>query len=215
MFLYVYQSELIHNVTAHAGEWDLYTNTERVGDQNREIREIVTHKQKTEDRDKNALAIVFLRSAFVLSKYVATICLPPQDYKFVPGENCNSCAWQSDESLFNRHTSNYNFLSNYIVRIWLVLQWKCNVPQMKLRVRTIILYLRYKIKRTDYQKKKRRNTCFYNVIYFLTFHALFSYTNSFSSFLIYVRKLLSHVLVVKLGQKEFKKTRCSTVRLTS
>lgn len=125
--MYVYQSEFKQNTIVRAGDWDLYSAIERFHDQNREIREIITHKQKTEDGDKNALAIVFLNSAFILSMHVATICLPPQGYKFIPGENCNSCAWRIDETPNKRHDSNYNFLSNYIVRTRPILYLKCNV----------------------------------------------------------------------------------------
>lgn len=117
LFFYVYQSEFLKNLIVRAGDWDVYTKIERYRDQNREIREVVAHKQNADNENMNGLVMVFLKSAFVLNKHVATICLPPQGYTFIPGENCNSCSWRSDETPYKRRTSNYNFLPNYIVLV--------------------------------------------------------------------------------------------------
>lgn len=78
-----------------AGEWDTQIKTEQYPHQDRDVQQIIVHKDFHKGNLANDIAIVVLNEPFSISETVQPICLPPQDFNF-DYSRCLASGWGKD-----------------------------------------------------------------------------------------------------------------------
>jgi plasma kallikrein len=84
-------------LTVRAGEWDVSNKDELYQVEDRDVVEIITHKNFNEKTLSNDVALLFIASPFPMNvPTIATICLPPTGYNAV-GQQCVVSGWGKDQ----------------------------------------------------------------------------------------------------------------------
>lgn len=78
-----------------AGEWDTRNQDEKWPHQDRDVYEIVIHKDYHRPALRNDIALLFLNESMKLGENINTICLPPQNFNF-NGRRCLVSGWGKD-----------------------------------------------------------------------------------------------------------------------
>lgn len=84
--------EFPSNLIVRAGEWDIDSLNEMESAEERQIVQIVKHKQFNKATLFNDIAVLRLQSAFELSASINVICLPPLGQKF-DNKRCFASGW--------------------------------------------------------------------------------------------------------------------------
>lgn len=82
-------------IKVRAGEWDTQTKAELYPDQDRDVHEIVIHKDFYKGGLFNDVALLFLTEPFQLEENVRPICLPPANTNF-DFARCYATGWGKD-----------------------------------------------------------------------------------------------------------------------
>ncbi|KAG6462285.1 phenoloxidase-activating factor 2 [Manduca sexta] len=76
-----------------AGEWDTQTIKEELEHQERDVQEILIHKDFKPLSLKNDIALLRLQSPLELADHINSLCLPDQDESFDNSKNCVANGW--------------------------------------------------------------------------------------------------------------------------
>lgn len=83
-------------IKVRAGEWDTQTIKERIPYQERDIAQIIIHKDFASGPVYNDIALLILKSAFIPAENIGTICLPTQAQE-LHSKNCFASGWGKDK----------------------------------------------------------------------------------------------------------------------
>lgn len=92
MLILVFFRKDISTLIVRAGEWDLKTEKELVGHQDRRVSKIVTHPDYSEKGIYNDVALIFVDNSFSLQENIQPICLPSTNDIFI-NDKCYSSGW--------------------------------------------------------------------------------------------------------------------------
>ncbi|CAH0730203.1 unnamed protein product, partial [Brenthis ino] len=82
---------------ARAGEWDTQTEKEVYPYQDRNVKEVVVHKDFNGGNLFYDIALLFLESPMTLAPNVGVVCLPPQGLRAKAGSKCFASGWGKDK----------------------------------------------------------------------------------------------------------------------
>lgn len=80
------------DLKVRAGEWDTQTTRERLPFQERNVEQIVLHKQFVPAGAFNDFALVILDTPFTLEEHIDTICIPEQN-QLIESQDCVVTGW--------------------------------------------------------------------------------------------------------------------------
>lgn len=89
------QNKKAPEIKVRLGEWDTQTTNEIYDHQDRNVVEIVYHKQFNKGSLYNDVALLFLDKAAELIDTINTVCLPPQNHNF-DLSRCFASGWGKD-----------------------------------------------------------------------------------------------------------------------
>uniref|UniRef100_A0A8D8AXL3 Phenoloxidase-activating factor 2 n=4 Tax=Culex pipiens complex TaxID=518105 RepID=A0A8D8AXL3_CULPI len=89
------QNKKAPEIKIRLGEWDTQTTNEIYDHQDRNVVEIVYHKQFNKGSLYNDVALLFLDKPAELIDTINTVCLPPQNYNF-DLNRCFASGWGKD-----------------------------------------------------------------------------------------------------------------------
>lgn len=78
-----------------AGEWDTQTKNELFPHQDRDVSKVTIHPDYYKGALYNDVALLFMNEPVELAENIATVCLPPQNYKF-DHNRCFASGWGKD-----------------------------------------------------------------------------------------------------------------------
>lgn len=90
-------------LVVRAGEWSTQTEIEPCLHEDRKVQEVIKHENFTRSNLNNDLSLLILDSAFPMTPFINTICLPPKRMNF-DNQRCLFSGWGKTE---NRKNSNY------------------------------------------------------------------------------------------------------------
>lgn len=77
------------------GEWDTQTKNELYGHEDRDVVEIVVHKDYYKGGLHNDVALLFLKDPMPLGETINLVCMPPQSFNF-DRSDCLASGWGKD-----------------------------------------------------------------------------------------------------------------------
>lgn len=81
------QNKRPENIWIRVGDWDTQTNNEIYLPSDHPVEKVIKHEGYNNRTMYNDLALLFLKDGPKLSTLINTICLPPQNKKFI-GKRC-------------------------------------------------------------------------------------------------------------------------------
>ncbi|XP_013164489.1 PREDICTED: trypsin-3-like isoform X1 [Papilio xuthus] len=80
-----------------AGEWDTQTTKEPYPHQDRDVGNVIVHKDYKSRNLANDIALLFLNMPMMLAPNVGLACLPTLDQTMSPGTRCLASGWGKDQ----------------------------------------------------------------------------------------------------------------------
>lgn len=82
-------------IKVRAGEWDTQIKTEQYPHQDRDVEQVIVHKNFHKGNLANDVALLILNEPFTIGETVQPVCLPPQNFNF-DHSRCFASGWGKD-----------------------------------------------------------------------------------------------------------------------